>query len=142
MRRLEECRPNNKTIVGETPISRPASKDPADALRSAISELESRVDSIANALMGTEEFAGAANLASNIQMRMQKGMADHMSRQLAWFNMPSREDITAIGERLQSMDERLVRIEQALMRLAPAEKKAAGGVPRTKKPPARPAKKS
>lgn len=86
--------------------------------------------------MGTEEFAGAANIASNLQMRMQKGVADHMSRQLAWFNMPSREDITAIGERLISVEDRLVRIESMLARLVPAEKKspAAGRPPRTRKP--------
>lgn len=118
------------------PISRPASKEPGDALRTAISELESRVDTIANALMGTEEFAGAANLASNLQMRMQKGVSDHMSRQLAWFNMPSRGDITAIGERLISVEDRLARIESMLSRLAPAEKKAPapGAPPRTRKP--------
>lgn len=86
--------------------------------------------------MGTEEFAGAANFASNLQMRMQKGVSDHMSRQLAWFNMPSREDITSIGERLISIDDRLVRVESMLARLAPPEKKApaAGKPPRTKKP--------
>jgi hypothetical protein len=121
---------------GRVPISRPASKEPGDALRNAISELESRVDAIANALMGTEEFAGAANLASRLQTRMQKGVADHMSRQLAYFNMPSREDITAIGERLVAIDDRLVRVEHMLARLAPAEKTAprAGRPPRTRKP--------
>jgi hypothetical protein len=106
--------------MGDTLISRPASKDPGDALRNAASELESRVDTIANALMGTEEFADAAGFAS----QMQKGVADHMSRQLAWFNMPSRGDVAAIGERLMVMENRLARIEAVLSRLAPPVKTA------------------
>ncbi len=43
-----------------------------------------------------------------------------MARQLAMFNMPSREDIEALGERLISMDDRLVRIEETLKRMAPS----------------------
>lgn len=125
---------------GRTPISGKPVKDPADALRGAISRLEERVDSLATTLMGTEEFAGAANLASNLQLRAQKGMSDHMARQLAFFNMPSREDITALGERLISMDDRLVRIETMLARMAGTSAAASEGVagpPRTRKPPKR-----
>jgi hypothetical protein len=55
---------------------------------------------------------------------MQKGVADHMSRQLAWFNMPSRGDVAAIGERLMVMENRLARIEAVLSRLAPPVKTA------------------
>lgn len=106
-------------------------------MRGAISRLEERVDSLATTLMGTEEFAGAANLAANLQLRAQKGMNDHMARQLAFFNMPSREDIAAIGERLISMDDRLVRIETMLVRMAgpAAAPSGASRPPRTKKPP-------
>ena len=85
--------------------------------------------------MGTEEFARTANVASNMQLRLQKGMANHMARQLALFNMPSREDITALGERVMAMDERLVKIEEMLKRMAPeASPPRADRPPRTKKP--------
>jgi hypothetical protein len=87
--------------------------------------------------MGTEEFAGAANAASNLQLRLKKGMSDHMARQLALFNMPSREDIAAIGERLMGIDERLGRVEALLGRMAPPVRKARSGPPRTKKPKAK-----
>lgn len=88
--------------------------------------------------MGTEEFANAANLASNMHLRVQKGVGDHMARQLAYFNMPSREDVASLGERLISIDDRLARVEALLARLAPPEKKtAAGRPPRTKKPAAK-----
>lgn len=121
------------------PISGKPITDPSDAIRGAIAKLEERVDSIATTLLGTEEFASAANMASNLQLRAQKGMNDHMSRQLAFFNMPSREDISSLGERLASMDDRLVRIEQMLSRLAGPQASMSGGSgpPRTKKPPAK-----
>ncbi|MEQ8178087.1 MAG: hypothetical protein RIA10_07105 [Amphiplicatus sp.] len=124
-------------MIQEEAISGKPIKDPADAMRGAISRLEERVDSLATTLMGTEEFAGAANLAANLQLRAQKGMGDHMARQLAFFNMPSREDIAALGERLISMDDRLVRIETMLARMAgpAAHSSRPDRPPRTKKAP-------
>ena len=126
-----------KKDKGEIAIST-NTKDASDAVREAISNLEARVDSIATALMGTEEFARTANVASNMQLRVKKGMNDHMARQLAIFNMPSRDDITAIGERLMVMDERLIAIEARLRALAPeAGKPASKSPPRTKRPAAK-----
>jgi len=124
-------------MIQEEAISGKPIKDPADAMRGAISRLEERVDSLATTLMGTEEFAGAANLAANLQLRAQKGMGDHMARQLAFFNMPSREDIAALGERLISMDDRLVRIETMLARMAgpAAQSSRPDRPPRTKNAP-------
>lgn len=111
--------------------------DPADQIRAAIAKLEERVDGIGTALMGTEEFAGVATAASTLRARAQKGLNDHWGRQLAFFNMPSREDIAAIGDRLMSMDERLARVEHMLSRMTgpdPGAKRA--GPARTRKPPA------
>lgn len=85
--------------------------------------------------METEEFSKTANAASSVQMRVRKGMNSHMARQLALFNMPSREDMTALAERVMTMDERLVRIEAMLQRMAPeASAQRTARPPRTKKP--------
>jgi hypothetical protein len=108
-------------------------RDPADAIRAAIATLEERIDLIGTTLMGTEEFAKTAHAASQLQLRAKKGVNDYMARQLALFNMPSREDIAAIGERLMTMEERLLRIETLLTRLAPPAP-AAARTPRTRKP--------
>lgn len=123
--------------MGAAKISRQNVKDAADPIRAAIAELEGRIDTIGSALLGTEEFARTANAASNIQLHLKKSMSDHMGRQLALFNMPSREDITAIGERLMSIEDRLVRVEGLLGRMAPAEKSSVPRPPRTKRPAAR-----
>lgn len=118
-------------------ISTKSAKDTGDSIREAIATLEARVDSIATALMGTEEFARTANAASNVQLRLQKGMNAHMARQLALFNMPSREDIAALGERMMTIDDRLVRIEDMLRQMTPPAGAKAGSPPRTKKPRAK-----
>ncbi|WP_299323985.1 hypothetical protein [Parasphingopyxis sp.] len=115
--------------------------DPMDAMRTAMSDLEARFDEMSKAVFGTDAFARTTGAATELGAKVQKGVSDQMSKNLEFFNMPSRTDITAIGERLMTMDERLVRIEEALAKLVPDEPAAASGPPRTRKPPAKKAAK-
>ncbi len=112
-------------------------KDPMDTLRKAMGDLEARFDEMAKAVFGTDAFARTSHRATELGTKVQQGVADQMSKNLAFWNMPSREDVTAIAERLMTMDERLIRIEEALARLAPDDGKPKSGPPRTKKPPAK-----
>lgn len=119
-------------------ISKSSSKSTTSMLSKAINDLESKVDTITTTLLATDEFARVANSANSLSVRLKKGLAGQMGSRMALLNVPSRDDIVALGERLMLMDERLVRIEKALSRLAPpdlATKPA--GPPRTKKPTAR-----
>ncbi|MBV7265392.1 hypothetical protein [Erythrobacter ani] len=111
--------------------------DPMDAMRKAMGDLESRFDEMAKAVFGTDAFAKASGTATELGVKAQKQMADQMSRNLEFFNMPSREDVTAIGQRLMTIDDRLIRIEAALEKLAPPDDKPATGPKRTRKPPAK-----
>lgn len=113
------------------------SSDPIDVIRKAMGDLESRFDEMSNKIFNTELFARTSGAGAELGAKMQKGMADQMSKNLEFFNMPSRGDIGAIGERLMSMDARLERIEDTLARLAPPDTKAASGPPRTRKAPAK-----
>ncbi len=109
--------------------------DPMDAMRKAMAELESRFDQMSQAIFGTDQFAQGANRAAELTAQWQKNMAETMSRQLALFNMPSREDVTKMGEQLLAMNERLARIEQLLEAMAPEDAMPKpSGPPRTKKP--------
>ncbi|MEM9170238.1 MAG: hypothetical protein AAGC56_11355 [Pseudomonadota bacterium] len=117
-------------------MAKEAGRQAGDGVREAIAQLEQRIDALATALMGTEEFAKTANAASNLQLRVQQGLSGHMARQLALFNMPSREDVASIGSRLMVIDERLERIEERLKAAAPETAPARpAGPPRTRKPP-------
>ena len=114
------------------------SNDTQDGLREALALLEKEFDAISTALMGTEEFAKAAGAISTIQIRLQKVLEGHMARQLERFNMPSRDDILALGERMTDVDERLIQIEEKLRRIDPQQAIAnTNQPPRTKKPAAK-----
>ncbi len=111
------------------------SKDARDGISETIAMLEKEFNLIATALMGTEEFSRTATVVSGLQMRLQKAMEAHMARQLARLNMPSKDDITALGERMMSIDDRLIRVEEMLERIAPRKADSAPDrPPRTKKP--------
>jgi hypothetical protein len=119
-------------------ISKSSSKPTASTLSKAISDLESKVDTIATTILATDEFARVANTASSLSVRLKKGLAGQMGSRMALLNVPSRDDVVALGERLMLMDERLVRIEKALSRLVPPDPAAKpAGPPRTRKPTAR-----
>ena len=94
------------------------------------------MDALSTALFETPTFAKTANMANTFQTRVKKGVANRMGKRLAFYNMPSREDVTALGDRIISVEDRLVRIEAMLLKLMPAEAvKPAPGPRRTKKPP-------
>ena len=118
--------------------------DPLDGLRKAMADLETRFDEMSKAIFGTDAFAKGANTASDLGAKVQQNVSEQMRRNLSFFNMPSREDVTALGERMMAIDDRLARIEDKLDKLAPAPaKKTASGPPRTRKAPAKkPARKS
>lgn len=112
-------------------------KDSMDSIRKAIGDLETRFDDVAKAVFGTDAFGKASGAATEIGVKAQKTVADQMTRNLEFFNMPSRQDVTAMGERLMTIDDRLIRIEAILEQLVPAERKPASGPKRTRKPPAK-----
>ncbi len=65
---------------------------------------------------------------------MRKAMEEHMGRQLERFNMPSRDDIAALGERMMNIDDRLIRVEEMLQKMVPGKSQSIGKrPPRTKK---------
>ncbi len=107
-------------------------------MNKAVNDLEAKVDQIATALFATDEFARAANTANSLSLRLQKGIRGQMARRMAMLNVPSGDDVAALGARLMIMDERLVRIEEMLGRLMQPDAGAKPvGPPRTKRPPSR-----
>jgi hypothetical protein len=72
-------------------------------------------------------------------MTARKALREAMRRYLEMMNLPSRDDIRALGEQLRSLQDRLVDVSAALQRLNPnggAGVRAAVPIPpRTRKPP-------
>lgn len=114
------------------------SANPLADLQKTITDWERRIDSVANRVMGTDEFSRGMNTVQSMQLGMQRAFLEAMATHLNNFNMPSRDDVTTIGETLISLERRMARVEQMLERLgadaghAPPVRQ---GPPRTKRPP-------
>ncbi|WP_322818288.1 poly(R)-hydroxyalkanoic acid synthase subunit PhaE [Tepidiforma sp.] len=116
--------------------------DPLAMWREWVAQSERQWNAFLNQAMATDEFSKAMGRFMDFYLNLQKGMNETMSRYLQLVNMPSRQEVLALGERLSGIEERLVRIEGLLggrMAGAEAPSPAATEVrrpPRTKKPPA------
>lgn len=110
--------------------------DPTEAFRKLVSDWERGFDSMANKIMGTDEFSQSMNQFQNLQLAMQKRFNEAMAQHLLNLNMPSRDDILRLGESIRSVEKRLASIEATL---AKKKKKSDQGIrqkpPRTKLPP-------
>lgn len=116
-------------------------KGPLDAFRDLVGQWERGVNQIANEAMGNEQFSRLMHGATSAAAGAKAGLGEAMERYLATMNLPSRADITSIGERLQAIEAQLARLTEIVSTLATVE--AAPGSflapkpKRTRKPPAR-----
>ncbi|HJQ57318.1 MAG TPA: hypothetical protein VJ890_10450 [Vineibacter sp.] len=114
--------------------------DPIAMWRDFVSQWEKSVNQLSNQTMGTPEFSGTMNKAAGLSYALQQTMSDMLSRYQTAANMPTRADISAIGERLLAMEATLNRVAAIIERMpiageAPSTRTALP--PRTRKPPSR-----
>ena len=123
-----------------------ATVDPLALWRDWVANSERQWNSFLNNAMATDEFSQTMGRMMDVYLNVQKQMNEVMGRYLQLINVPTRNDVMAIGERLSQIEDRLVSIEDALgaARRASAPAEAAGPAngpapaavrpPRTKKP--------
>ncbi|MEE4298678.1 MAG: hypothetical protein V2J24_04455 [Pseudomonadales bacterium] len=112
--------------------------NPLADLQQLITDWERRIDSVANRVMGTDEFSRGLNTVQSVQLGMQRAFLEAMATHLNNFNMPSRDDVIEIGETLRTLDRRVAHIEQLLEAQsgdAGRDARVRRGPPRTKRPP-------
>lgn len=113
--------------------------DPFALWRDTLSKWETGVNDLANKNMASPEFSQFVNQAMGMSVSMQHALGEMMGKYLTTMNMPTRADLAAIGERLQSIEDQLARLSAAVERAsagAPVATTARAGPPRTKRPPA------
>jgi hypothetical protein len=112
--------------------------DPAAAFRELVTTWERNINSVANQVMGTESFSRLMQEGQRLQLALQQATSEAMGRRLAALNMPTREDIIRLAEKLTEVDRRLARIEATLdgAEKVVADVAPAGAKPRTRQPPA------
>lgn len=118
-----------------------AQADPFALWRDWVADSERQWNAFLNNAMATDEFSQAMGRFMDIYLNMQKSMNEVMGRYLQSANMPTRNDILALGERLSQIDDRLGRLETAiaagLSAKAPPSRTPASAParpPRTRKP--------
>lgn len=113
--------------------------DPVALWQKMVGEMEKGFNSFATKAMETPEFSQAMNRAGGAAAGAQKQFGDLMEKYLLSMNLPSREQMTGIAERLQSIEGQLGDIKSMLSQMSanspgsPAN--AVPRPPRTKRPP-------
>jgi len=67
-----------------------------------------------NNAMATDEFSQVMGRFMDVYLNGQKQLNEVMGRYLQSVNVPTRNDILAIGERLSQIEERMMRLERAI----------------------------
>ena len=113
--------------------------DPVAVWQKMVGEMEKGFNSFATKAMETPEFSQAVNRAGGAAAGAQKQFGDLMEKYLLSMNLPSREQMTGIAERLQAIEGQIGEIRSMLNQMAASSggspTDAAPRPPRTKRPP-------
>ena len=115
-------------------------KGPLDAFRDLVGQWERGVNELANEAMANEQFSRLMHSVTSTAAGARAGLGEAMERYLATLNLPSRADITSIGERLQAIEAQINRLTEIVAQMASVDAAPAPMAPkpkRTRKPPAR-----
>lgn len=95
-------------------MATPSPLDPTAMWRDLVSQWEKGINEVANRAMTSEEFNRGMHGGLGVSLTAQKALGDALGRYLTALNLPTRNEITALGDRLQSIEERLIRIAAML----------------------------
>lgn len=111
--------------------------DPFGVFRDMVNQWEKAANEFGGKVAGSSEFAQSMQGATAMSLQIQQAVHEGMTKVLAATNIPSRDDLAALGERVGSMEAQLARIEAALGAPATASATAKPKPKRTKQPPPR-----
>ncbi len=104
--------------------------DPLTLWRDMAAQTEEQWNQYLNQVMGSENFAATMGRSMEAILTMQNRLAQQFETTLKAWNLPTRGDIIALGERLTEIEERLDRLAD----LADRDRRASAR-PRTARPP-------
>ena len=113
--------------------------DPVAMWQKMVGEMEKGFNAFANQAMASPEFSQVVNRTGGVAAGAQKQFGDLMEKYLLSMNLPSREQMTGIAERLQAMEGQIGEIKSMLRQMSANSGEgqigAASRPPRTKRPP-------
>jgi polyhydroxyalkanoic acid synthase PhaR subunit len=116
----------------------PGNTDPFAWWRDWLVQSERQWNTALNEMMGSDQFAQSMGRWTEVYLGVQKNLNETLGRALTGMNVPNRDDVAELGQRLSAIEERLARIETLIERgtgvtVPTAERRRP---PRTRKPPA------
>ncbi|MCK1390273.1 hypothetical protein [Bradyrhizobium sp. 1] len=114
--------------------------DPVAMWQKMVGDMEKGFNSFASQAMSSPEFSQAVNRAGGVAAGAQKQLGELMEKYLVTMNLPSREQVTALAERLQSIESQIGEMKSILSQMAASSGISQGfdgapKPPRTKRPP-------
>jgi len=94
-------------MMAESAPRIPTPQDLLGPWRQMAEQAEQQWNQYLNQAMGTEAFAGMMGRYMEGYLAFQQSLARNVERYMQSLNLPTRTDITAIGERLASMEAQL-----------------------------------
>ena len=108
-------------------------KDPVALWRDMLSEWEKGVNAMTTQTMESSEFSRDMNRVLGVSLKMQKTGQELLRRYFDALNLPTKDDLNALGERLQAMEEQILRVANAVERIAGREPDKIGAPARIKR---------
>ncbi len=105
-------------MPGENGNSQTNTADVMDLWRAWFSETERQLNGFFGEILGDESFARVSSGYVDAYSVIQRSLNQSMERYLTTFNLPTHSDITDLGERLSSIEERLTSLESTLLAVA------------------------
>src|SRR4051812_49618621 len=92
--------------------------DPVAMWQKMVGDMEKGFNSFANQAMSSPEFSQVVNRAGGVAAGAQKQLGELMEKYLVTMNLPSREQVTALAERLQSIESQIGEMKSMLSQMA------------------------
>ena len=105
-------------MPGQNGNSQTNSADVMELWRSWFNETERQLNGFFGEILGDEAFARASAGYVDAYSVIQRSLNQSMERYLTTFNLPTHSDITDLGERLSSIEERLASLESTVRAVA------------------------
>ena len=121
-------------MAGEQPT-----QNPLDLWRQFITDSERQWNAFFKDVLGTDTMSTAMNTWVEASLTVQRMVADQLERYYTAFNIPTHNDLIALGERMKAIEDSLARLEGAIAASSPeaaARVRTRARPARTKRPPA------
>ncbi len=105
-------------MPGQNGNSQTNTADVMELWRSWFNETERQLNGFFGEILGDESFARVSSGYVDAYSVIQRSLNQSMERYLTTFNLPTHSDITDLGERLNSIEERLTSLESTIRAVA------------------------